>query len=155
MGPANPVIAILGGVLTALLVAVTVGSMMTASYFQRLAGSETRANQRLQVTQKVADDARREALLERDRSRRQSARLALDKGIALAETGEAARGLHWMLEGLTVAPAEAAEIERVIRINLSAWSEQVHGLRHIIRVPVRETEATAAAYRCASVPMAG
>ncbi len=148
----NPVIAILGGVLTALLVAVTVGSMMTASYFQRLAGSETRANQRLQVTQKDADDARREALLERDRSRRQSARLALDKGIALAETGEAARGLHWMLEGLAVAPAEAAEIERVIRINLSAWSEQVHGLRHIIRVPVREAEATAAAYRCAFSP---
>ena len=25
----------------------------------------------------------------------------------------------------------------MIRINLSAWSEQVHGLRHIIRVPVR------------------
>ncbi len=55
----NPVIAIMGGVLTALLVAVTVGSIMSASYFQRLAGSETRANQRLQVTQKVADDARR------------------------------------------------------------------------------------------------
>ncbi len=57
-----------------------------------------------------------------------------------------------MLEGLAVAPAEAAEIERVIRINLSAWSEQVHGLRHIIRVPVREAEATAAAYRCAFSP---
>ncbi len=148
----NPVIATLGGVLTALLVAVTVGSIMSASYFQRLAGSETRANQRLQVAQNVADGARREALDERDHSRRQSARLALDKGIALAEAGEAARGLHWMLEGLAVAPAEAAEIERVIRINLSAWSEQVHGLRHIIRVPVREAEATAAAYRCAFSP---
>jgi eukaryotic-like serine/threonine-protein kinase len=148
----NPVIATLGGVLTALLVAVTVGSMMTASYFQRLAGSEKQANQQLQVAQKVADGARREALLERDHSRRQSARLALDKGIAFAETGEAARGLHWMLEGLAVAPAEAAEIERVIRINLSAWSEQVHALRHIIRVAVRASEATAAAYRCAFSP---
>ena len=124
-----------------------------ASYFQRLAGSETRANQRLQVTQKVADDgAAGSALGAPDRSRRQSARLALDKGIALAETGEAARGLHWMLEGLAVAQAESAELERVIRINLSAWSEQVHGLRHIIRVPVREAEATAAAYRCAFSP---
>ena len=148
----NRAIATLGGVLTALLVAVTAGSMMTAGYFQRLAGSEKKANQRLQVAQNVADGARREALEERDHSRRQAARLALDKGIALAETGEAARGLHWMLEGLKVAPAEAAEIQRVIRINLSAWSEQVHGLRHIIRVPARAVAPTTAAYRCAFSP---
>jgi eukaryotic-like serine/threonine-protein kinase len=148
----NPAIATLGGVLTALSVAVTVGSMMTAGYFQRLAGSEKQAKERLQVAQNAADGARREALEERDHSRRQSARLALDKGIALAETGEAARGLHWMLEGLKVAPAEDAEIQRVIRINLSAWSEQVHGLRHIIRVPARSVAPATAAYRCAFSP---
>ena len=34
----NPVIAVLGGVLTALLVATTVGSMVAASYFRSLAG---------------------------------------------------------------------------------------------------------------------
>ena len=99
--------------------------------------SESRANQRSQEAQKVAVKAQQQALEERDHSRRQSAGLALDKGIALAEKGEAARGLHWMLEGLKGAPAESAEIQRMIRINLSAWSEQVHGLRHIIRVPVR------------------
>jgi len=147
----NPVIAVLGGVLTAVLFAMTVGSMMAATYFQRLAASESRANQQLQVTQTVADDARRQALEERDHSRRQSAGLALDKGIALAETGEAARGLHWMLEGLKDAPAESADIQRMIRINLSAWSEQVHGLRHIIRVPIRVDPAFAA-YRCAFSP---
>ena len=37
----NPVIAVLGGVLTGLLVAVTVGSMVAASYFRNLAGSES------------------------------------------------------------------------------------------------------------------
>ena len=42
----NPVIAILGGVLTALLVATTVGSMVAASHFRSLAESESRANQK-------------------------------------------------------------------------------------------------------------
>jgi hypothetical protein len=42
-----------------------------------------------------------------------------------------------MLEALKGTPSGSTEIERVIRINLSAWSEQVHGLRHILRVPVR------------------
>ena len=57
-----------------------------------------------------------------------------------------------MLEGLKGTPAESAEIQRVIRINLSAWSEQVHGLRHIIRVPdpVRSRSPPTAA---PSVPM--
>ena len=39
-------IAVLGGVLTALLVAATVGSMLAASYFRSLAGVN-RADQRL------------------------------------------------------------------------------------------------------------
>ena len=34
----NPVIAVLGGVLTAVLFATTVGSMMAATYFRSLAG---------------------------------------------------------------------------------------------------------------------
>jgi WD40 repeat protein/tetratricopeptide (TPR) repeat protein len=146
----NPLIATLGGVLTAVLFAMTAGSMMAATYFRTLAGREFRANQQSQVAQQIAIEARQQALEERDRSQRHSAGLALDKGIALAEQGEAARGLHWLLESLTGAPSEPAEIQRVIRINLSAWSEQVHGLRHIIRVPSR-SESTAA-YRCAFSP---
>jgi len=131
-------------VLTVVLVAITVGSMAAAAYFKEsarresnLAGREKIANQQSQRDRQDAIDARRQALEERDHSRRQSAGLALDKGIALAEQGEAARGLHWMLAGLKDAPADAAEIRRVIRINLSAWSEQVHSLRHIIRLPIR------------------
>ena len=97
-------IAVLGGVLTAVLIAATVGSMMAATYFRSLAGSESRANRQSQEAQQLAQGseaavaARLQALEERDHSRRQSAGLALDKGIALAEQGEAARGLHWMLE---------------------------------------------------------
>ncbi len=42
----NPAIAVLGGVLTALLVAVAVGSMVAASYFRSLAGSRRRRSAR-------------------------------------------------------------------------------------------------------------
>jgi eukaryotic-like serine/threonine-protein kinase len=150
----NPVIAALGGVLIAVLIVATVGSMITATYFRSLAGSESRAKRQSQEAQhlavkaqEVAVAARLRALEERDHSQRQSAGLALDKGIALADTGEAARGLHWMLEALKGTPSGSTEIERVIRINLSAWSEQVHGLRHILRVPVRSEMVVG--YHCA------
>src|SRR5262249_32990020 len=73
----NPAIAGLGGVLTALLVAVAVGSMLAASYFRSLAGRESRANQQSQADRKVAVAAQnvavvaqRQAILERDKAQR-------------------------------------------------------------------------------------
>ena len=54
----NPVIAVLGGVLTAVLVATTAGSMMAATYFRSLAGREARAN-------KQSQEAQQRAILER------------------------------------------------------------------------------------------
>ena len=47
----NPVIAVLGGVLTAVLVAATVGSMLAASYFRSLAGVNL-ANQKSQEAER-------------------------------------------------------------------------------------------------------
>ena len=96
----NPVIAVLGGVLMALLIATTVGSVVAASYFRSLAGSESRANQKSQ-------EAERRATLERDHSRQQSADLTLEKGFALGQEGHADRGLLWMLEALKTAPDDA------------------------------------------------
>ncbi len=129
----NPVIAVLGGVVTALLVAMTVGSTIAATYFQGLAGRESRANQQSQeaqriavASQKVAEAAQEQALLERDKSRRLSAGLALDKGIALAEEGHADRGLFWMLEALRTAPDDAEGFRKMVRWNLGAWLGQVH-----------------------------
>ena len=115
----NPVIAVLGGVLTAVLVAATVGSMLAASYFRSLAGSESRANQNCRRLSN-------RPLLERDHSRQQSADLTLDKGFALAQEGHADRGLLWMLEALKTAPDDAEEFRRTVRWNLGAWLGQVH-----------------------------
>ncbi len=125
MGSCNPVIAILGGVLTAVLVATTVGSVVAASYFRSLAGSESRANQKSQ-------EAERRATLERDHSRQQSADLTLEKGFALAQGGHADRGLLWMLEALKTAPDNAEEFRRTVRWNLGAWLGQVHKPLRII-----------------------
>jgi WD40 repeat protein len=135
----NPVIAVLGGVVTALLVAMTVGSTIAATYFQGLAGRESRANQQSQeaqriavVSRNVAEAAQEQALLERDKSRRLSAGLAMDKGIALAQEGYADRGLLWMLEALRTAPDDAEGFRKVVRWSLGAWLGQVHRTLRII-----------------------
>ena len=103
----NPVIATLGGVLTALLVAVTVGSIVAAAYFKESARRETNlaareqlANQQSQRDRKDAIEARRMAILERDKSRQHSADLALDKGLALARAGPRRPGLALDARGL-------------------------------------------------------
>jgi eukaryotic-like serine/threonine-protein kinase len=135
----NKLIATLSGALTAVLVAVTVGSIVAAAYFKEsarresnLAGREQAANQRSQRDRQEAIEARRQAIEERDRSRRQSADLALDKGIALAREGHADRGLLWMLEALKTAPDDAEEFRRMVRSNLGAWLGQVHQALRII-----------------------
>jgi serine/threonine protein kinase/WD40 repeat protein/tetratricopeptide (TPR) repeat protein len=69
---------------------------------------------------------RQEALLERDKSRQLSANLAFDKGVALAEAGQADRGLLWMLEALKTASPDSKTFQRMIRWNLGAWLGQVH-----------------------------
>jgi len=74
----NPTIAILGGVLTAVLVAVTVGSMVAAAYFKEsarressLASRERLANRQSQLDRKEAIDALTEADNQRNVARRQ------------------------------------------------------------------------------------
>ncbi len=122
----NPVIAVLGGVLTALLVATSLGSIWAASYFRTLAAKESFANQKSQLDQKDAITARRLAIEERDRSRQLSANLALEKGIALGDEGRADQGMLWMLESLRIAPEDAEKFRSTVRLNLGAWIGQVH-----------------------------
>jgi serine/threonine protein kinase/WD40 repeat protein/tetratricopeptide (TPR) repeat protein len=122
----NPVIAVLGGVLTVVLVVATAVSMVAASHFRNLAVRERRANHQSQVAQKIAVEARHQAIDECDHSRLISAGLSLDKGIALAEGGHAERGLLWMLEALKTAPGDAEAFRRMVRWNLGAWLGQVH-----------------------------
>ncbi len=55
-----------------------------------------------------------------------------DKGLALAEKGDADYGLLWMAEALAKAPPERAEFARFVRTNLSAWEGQVLRRRAVL-----------------------
>ena len=117
----NRAIAVLGGLLTGLLVALTIGSIVAASYFRSLAGNLYLANQKSQDSERVAVVAQKQALLERDHSRRQSAGLALDRGLQLCQEGKVSEGMLWMAESLAVDPEEDRGFADVVRLNLAAW----------------------------------
>ena len=144
----NPVIATLGGVLTVLLVAATVVSLIVAGNMARLAKNAQDAARAEMWSRKEADLARdaarhneREAITARDvakhaqsASSRQAAGLLFDRGIEDARGGEPARALHLFVQALQVLPADdpqAAPLERMIRANLSAWAETVPAQEHI------------------------
>jgi WD40 repeat protein/tetratricopeptide (TPR) repeat protein len=69
---------------------------------------------------------------ERDQSKRLTAGTLLDKGCDLAEKGNVAEGLFWMLEALKAAPEDDRGLKRVASLNLAAWLPQAHGLRQAI-----------------------
>jgi serine/threonine protein kinase/WD40 repeat protein/Flp pilus assembly protein TadD len=78
--------------------------------------------------------ARDEAKQARNDAARQAAGLLLDRGIEDARGGEPARALHLFVRALQRLPTDdpqAAPLERVIRMNLSAWAETVPALEHI------------------------
>jgi serine/threonine protein kinase len=79
--------------------------------------------------------ARDEAKQARNAAARQAAGLLLDRGIEDARGGEPARALHLFVRALQRLPTDdpqAAPLERVIRLNLSAWAETVPALEHIL-----------------------
>ena len=128
----NPMVAVLGAVVTALLVAVTLGSIFAAAYFKESARRETNLAAREQLANQQSQRDRKDAIEQRDHSRRQSADLALDKGMALAREGHADRGLFWMLEALKAAPGDADDFRKMACWNLGAWLGQVHKTLRII-----------------------
>src|SRR5207245_2990444 len=58
--------------------------------------------------------------------------LAMERGLALCEQGQAARGLLWLARSLEMAPAHAADLQRASRASLTGWSRQIHPLRHVL-----------------------
>jgi serine/threonine protein kinase/WD40 repeat protein/Flp pilus assembly protein TadD len=124
----HPGIAIMGGVLTAVLVMATIASLLAAGHFNQL--------RHIAKQQEVdATLARDNALQTRNAAARQAAGLLLDKGIEDARNGEPARALHLFVQALRRLPADdpqAAALERMIRMNLSTWAETVPALEHIL-----------------------
>src|SRR6516165_2026086 len=65
-------------------------------------------------------------------AQRQTAVLMLEKGQGLCEQGDVARGVFWIARSLELAPAGAADLQRVIRVNLGGWREQLRPVRGIL-----------------------
>jgi WD40 repeat protein/serine/threonine protein kinase len=63
---------------------------------------------------------------------RDSAQLALGRGLELAEKGEANPGLLWMARGLAIAPNDATDLQRYIRLSLDTWGWQAHAVHEVI-----------------------
>jgi serine/threonine protein kinase/WD40 repeat protein/tetratricopeptide (TPR) repeat protein len=130
----NPVIATLGGVLTAVLLLTTLGSLIVARRMAVLAEDQRNAATAERSSRWEADQSRDAAKQARNVSARQAAGLLLDRGIDDARGGEPARALHLFVRALQALPpgdAEAAPLERTIRANLSAWAQTVPALEHI------------------------
>jgi serine/threonine protein kinase/WD40 repeat protein len=130
----NPVIATLGGVLTAVLVLTTLGSLFVAQNMARLADNQRDAARAERWARQDAIQARDAAKQARNVSARQAAGLLLDKGIEEAHGDEPARALHLFVRALRALPdddPQAAPLERTIRANLSAWAETVPALEHV------------------------
>jgi WD40 repeat protein/serine/threonine protein kinase len=104
----KPALATASGLAAVALVAVIVLSIGFGIF-------QSRAATKLREALGDAENHRRSA-------QRLSAGLALDRGIALCEQGEIARGLLWLTRSLEIATAAGAEdLEPAIRANLAAW----------------------------------
>jgi WD40 repeat protein len=117
-GRRNPALALASVVALAGLVTATGVSAA-------LAVTQTRAA----LVLKEERDKTQTALTE---SRRQAARLALDRGLGLCDQGHADYGLLWLARGLRLAPAGADDLQRLLRLSLAGWHQQVHPLRAIL-----------------------
>jgi len=68
-----------------------------------------------------------------DRNQRLLAESYLDRGQTLCDQGDSARGLLWLGRSLEFAPARAADLQHLIRANLSAWAPPTPRLRKVMK----------------------
>jgi WD40 repeat protein len=142
----NPALAVTSGLAVAALVAVTVIAVAAAARLEveqrqtaaALADSENSRSRLLEeerhTRELLADSEKiRKELLKTDQGRRDalrlSAGLSLDRGMRLCEEESDPAGLLWMARSLSIAPDDATDLQRVIRLNLGGWSRLQHPLR--------------------------
>ncbi len=114
-----PVVASLLATVAILLV---VGTAVSLNFAFQAHGEEQKAR----AAQAIAEGKEKEAA-------RQLALAHCNRGLVLCEQGEAAVGLHWLLESLKTAPAEDADFLHLVRLNLAAWMDAAPALRHLLR----------------------
>jgi WD40 repeat protein/tRNA A-37 threonylcarbamoyl transferase component Bud32 len=68
-----------------------------------------------------------------ERTQRLLAESYLDRGQSLCDQGDTARGLLWLGRSLGAAPAGAADLQQLIRTNLSAWAPPTPRIRKVFK----------------------
>jgi tRNA A-37 threonylcarbamoyl transferase component Bud32 len=131
----NPGIA---GTTTAAAVALLTGTVVSLLFGLRASESAGRLEETNQVLEKTANDLKfkeqetRAALGEARRFTRQSAQLALEKGLNFCEQGDGAVGLLWLARSLQMTETEDADAQRVVRLNLAMARHFVHPLKAVL-----------------------
>src|SRR5262249_13767934 len=93
------------------------------------ARQESAASARLRAEQVETAAALNEAEPYRREAEGLLAGLALDRGLALCEQGDASRGLLWLGRALRIAPAGGDGGQLAARAALAGWRGEVHPLR--------------------------
>jgi WD40 repeat protein/serine/threonine protein kinase len=131
------VLALVGGIIG------TTWGMIRATDAEEDAVSEATKKGRALRDKETALAQKQRALTEKQRAltekqtalteaRRLSANLALDRGLALCEKGDAGHGLLWLARSLEIAPPEAADLRRAIRMNLAGWGRHLPSLKAVL-----------------------
>ncbi|WP_171473573.1 WD40 repeat domain-containing serine/threonine protein kinase [Frigoriglobus tundricola] len=124
----NPV---LSALVLALVAAVATGGVGVTWKWREAAGErdKTAAAERDTAAERDA------AVGARTAARRQMALALLDKGIGAAEAGRVGEGLVWMAEALAAAPADDADLDRAVRMNIAGWLPHAPRVRSMTRLP--------------------
>jgi serine/threonine protein kinase len=130
----NPALAAASGA-AALLAAVAVVSVIYGLAQQAAARREAadaqslrrqeRATARALTTSEERGKELGQAKQRNEQTLRDSARLALGRGLELAEQGEVNQGLLWMARALEIAPESEDALGRAIRLSLHDWQQHV------------------------------
>jgi WD40 repeat protein/tRNA A-37 threonylcarbamoyl transferase component Bud32 len=131
----NPVVAALGGLSLAALVATTTISLIWAFREREIARQQTEAAEELkQSRQQIASSLATSEALRRE-SELQTTALTLERALTLCERGETTAGLLWLARSLSLLPRDADDLDWCIRANLAGWSNELHPLRAVLECP--------------------
>ena len=128
----NPVVA---GLLTALVAGFIAGFAAVTVLWRRADAEASRANieaSRASATARAEAEARSAEARLRIQAQVEIARQDFDRGLLLADQGDADRGRLWMAEGLRQTPPERPDVARQLRANLTSWELQSARLRAIL-----------------------
>jgi WD40 repeat protein len=121
--------------LLALVILVTAAGFGLVTWqWQEAKAAQKQAEQARQAEARQrheADAARRKEEEQKRQFQRLSALVSLENGQNLCEQNDVGRGALWLAQSLKIAPAEDADLQRVIRANLGDWQRRLYPLRAV------------------------